>query len=83
LVSSGKNLVILSEYTMENTYLVKWFMHFDARTDQVTGDGIVATYVFVCTSITSTQTQFNEAGTAEGKVGAQVDRVKGTSKLIS
>lgn len=83
LVSSGQELTILSTYTLENTYLAKWFINFDAPTDQVTGDGIVATYVLMCTAIIPSQTQFDEKGTATGKIATEVNRTKQTAVLQS
>jgi len=83
LVSSGDSLTILSTYVLENTYLAKWFVSFDAPTDQVTGDGIVAKYVLMCTGIVPSQTQFDEAGTATGKIATEVNRTKQTSQLTT
>jgi hypothetical protein len=79
LVSSGANeLTILSTYTLENTFLAKWYINFDAPTDQVTGDGIVATYVLMCTGITPAQGQFDATGTKTGTIAAEVNNIKGT-----
>lgn len=83
LVAAGKDLTVLSTYVLEHTYIAKWFMHFDAPTDQQTGDGIVVTLVLVCTAITVTQTQFDEKGDATGKSGTQASVIKESSEIIA
>jgi hypothetical protein len=78
VTTGGTDLTVLSTYTLENTFLVKCYINFDAPTDQVTGDGIVATYVLMCTSLTIVQNQFDATGTMQGVVGTNVSKIKST-----
>ena len=83
LVSSGKDLTVLSTYTLADTHIAKWLMHFDAPTDQQTGDGVIVTLVLVCTAITVTQSQFDEKGTVTGKSGTEASVIKQASEITA
>ncbi len=83
LTTTGSTLKVFTRVVLSNTFIEEWSVSFDTNLDRITGEGLQASYTFVCNAITQIINATDSDGNPTGSDGSEVQPGIQTSQQSS